>query len=180
MLNDYKIRNQHIVYEVIKLFLSVVVLYSAFTFIPEWVNAVEIEQQQKSEALKIRVIANSGTVQDQTSKMQVVETIQSFLEDNPHNQQNEQFFQKVFHSLEQNFPGAEIRMEFGDNLMPPKWQFATFYPQNLNNSVIYIIGSGRGENWFCSVFATVCEPPDKQEKKQTKFVLYEWLKGKKG
>lgn len=161
-----------------KLLVSALLLYGAIYFIPQLIDYVEQVQQKKTEPLKIRVIANSSSPSDQQTKQQVVETIQAVVNNNVHIEQNEQFFQEVLHSVQKNFSSDDISLKVGDNLFPPKYQFNHFYPQNNYYSAVFTIGSGRGENWFCSVFPTVCVPPDQQKDEQVKFVVYEWIKEK--
>lgn len=181
MLNDYEIKKQphsELVMPIIKLFISLLILYSALLFVPTFVDDFQSQQALKAEALKIRVIANSSSAQDQQFKQLVVENIQAFVKENENLGTQASMYEQLLTNLQKNYPNKSIFMKTGDNLLPPKFQFNTFYPQNLYNSVIFVIGEGRGENWFCSVFPKVCEPSDQKEKRKTKFVIYEWLKEK--
>ena len=41
-----------------------------------------------------------------------------------------------------------------------------------------MVGNGRGDNWFCSMFPMVCEDPEQTEKEKVRFKLIDWLKEK--
>ncbi|MEK4228338.1 stage II sporulation protein R [Solibacillus sp. FSL H8-0538] len=183
MLNDYEIKKHprsELLRSVFKLFFSLLVLYSATLFVPALVLDVQSQHERQAESLKIRVVANSSSESDQQFKQLVVENIQAFVKNNVNTVQNDKMFEQLQTHLQEKFPNDSITMKTGDNLLPPKFQFHTFYPQNFHNSVIFVIGGGRGENWFCSVFPTVCERSDQQEKSKTKFLIYEWIKEKSG
>ncbi|MEK4424017.1 stage II sporulation protein R [Solibacillus sp. FSL K6-1523] len=179
MLNDYEIQtnsNKHIFIAMLKLCFSILVLYGAVMIIPTVVYDVQATQVQQAEQLKIRVVANSSSVQDQQQKQLVVENIQALLEAGSVNSQDIHNYEEIYAVIQKEFPNLKIVMNTGDNLIPPKYQFHTFYPQNVYNSVTFVIGSGRGENWFCSAFPTVCSPPEEVENEKHKFFIYEWFK----
>lgn len=179
MLNDYEIQtnsNKHIMMALLKLCFSILVLYGAIMIIPSFVYDVQTTQAQQAGQLKIRVVANSSSVQDQQQKQFVVEKIQALVDSKISNSQDIHSYKKIHAVIQNEFPDLKITMNIGDNLIPPKYQFNRFYPQNVYNSVIFVIGSGRGENWFCSAFPTVCSPPKEKETERPKFFIYEWFK----
>ncbi|MEG0472547.1 MAG: stage II sporulation protein R [Solibacillus sp.] len=179
MLNDYEIQtnsNKHIMIAMLKLCFSILVLYGAVMIIPAVVYDVQAAQAQQAEQLKIRVVANSSAMGDQQQKQLVVEKIQALIDSKTLNTQDTHNYEEIYAVIQKEFPGLKIVMNIGDNLIPPKYQFHRFYPQNVYNSVTFVIGSGRGENWFCSAFPTVCSPPVEVEKERHKFFIYEWFK----
>lgn len=179
MLNDYEIQtnsNKHIMIALLKLCFSILVLYGAIMIVPTFVYDVQTTQAQQAGQLKIRVIANSSSVQDQQQKQLVVENIQALIDSEKSNAQDIHNYEKIYAVIQREFPNLKITMNIGDNLIPPKYQFNRFYPQNVYNSVIFTIGSGRGENWFCAAFPAVCSPPKEVEKEKHKFFIYEWFK----
>lgn len=179
MLNDYEIQtnsNKHIFVAVVKLCISLLVLCGAVIVIPEVVQSVQTIQISQAEQLKVRVVANSSSLEDQQQKQLVVENIQALLASYSTNSQDIHNYEEIHKTIQQNFPNLKIDINIGDNLIPPKYQFQRFYPQNLYNSVTFVIGSGRGENWFCSAFPAVCSPPKEVEKEKHRFLIYEWFK----
>lgn len=178
MYSDYKVqsnRSGQLVVAIIKLIASVGVLYSACFIIPQIIQTVEQTQQQQAEQFKVRVIANSSSAHDQQIKIQVVEEIQAVVNNNVQDGSNEAFFEEVIHNVRKKFPNEDILLEFGDNLLPPTYQFTHFYPQNNYQSAVVVIGAGRGENWFCAAFRAVCRGSDEEKREHVPFILYEWF-----
>ena len=180
MLNDYEIQKTNGLFiAIIKLLASVLVIYGAFLIVPTFVNEVRTAQTGHAEQLKIRVIANSSSKEDQLIKQQVVENIQAFIQNAEEFSEDIHSYEQLYQDIQKNFPQLNISMAFGDNLFPAKWQFNQFYPQNFYHSVNFVIGSGRGENWFCAVFPTLCQPQGETKNERPPFYLAEWWKNKK-
>lgn len=181
MLNDYEIqkKDNSLVMAIIQLFASLLVLYGAVLLIPNFVEDVRVHQTQNTEQLKIRVLAHSSSKKDQQQKQEIVENIQQFLLTNDNNYEDIHNYELIYQDIQKNYPNLKIEMLTGDNLFPAKFQNLKFYPQNYYHSVVYKIGSGRGENWFCAVFPTLCSPQEEHEKERPPSFIYEWLLKKK-
>lgn len=181
MLNDYEIqkKNNSLVIATLQLFASLLVLYGAILLVPNFVEDVRTMQTASNEQVKIRVIANSSSTKDQQLKHEIVENIQSFILTNNEKLEDIHSYERIYQDIQKNYSHVNIKMQTGDNLFPPKMQNHHFYPQNKYNSVVYIIGNGRGENWFCGVFPTLCNPPEESKKEKPPSFLYDWWKKKK-
>ena len=80
MLHDYEISTKPIWWIAsLKLLAVTFVLYSAFLIVPTVVEGVQAERQLLNADLKVRVIANSSSQQDQLIKQQVVENLQAHM-----------------------------------------------------------------------------------------------------
>ena len=143
------------------------------------VEDVQANRQQLNEELKVRVVANSSSQHDQLIKQQVVENIYYYMDDLNAFTPDIHSIEMIFQEIQKNFPQLTLRYEFGDNLFPPKWQFNTFYPQNHYYSLSIVIGQGRGENWFCAVFPTLCSPKEQAKTERPPSFIYEWWHKKK-
>lgn len=180
MLHDYEISTKSIWWIAsLKLLAVTFVLYSAFLIVPTVVEDVQAERQQLNADLKVRVIANSSSQQDQLIKQQVVENLQAHMASLDTVTPDIHSIESVFREIQKDYPQLTLHYEFGDNLIPPKWQFNTFYPQNVYHSLTIVIGQGRGENWFCAVFPTLCSPKEQTEIKRPPSYLSEWWQKKK-
>ena len=181
MLNDYEIQKQQDVYikAILQLVASLLILFLAARFIPIFVEEVQAIQQQESEQLKVRVIANSSSAKDQQQKQLIVDKIQTFISGNGDNFEHIHMFEQIYQDIQKSYPDLKVTMHIGDNLIPAKVFNGRFYPQNYYESVVFKIGSGRGENWFCALFPTLCLPqqPAKSEKPPSFF--HEWWTKKK-
>lgn len=175
MLHDYDIQNEsNLFLAIAKLLISVLFLYCAAMFIPTFVDEVRIDQGESSDQLKFRVIANSSTNADQLIKYEVVETIQTYLQNTPEFSEDIHSVENMYQEIQKTYPQLKITYKFGDNLIPPKWVSGQFYPQKVYYSVNFIIGQGRGENWFCAVFPTLCTNNEPMEKDRPPFYIAEW------
>ncbi|AMO84279.1 stage II sporulation protein R [Solibacillus kalamii] len=175
MLHDYDIQNEsNLFLAIAKLLISVLFLYCAATFIPTFVDDIRIDQGESNDQLKFRVIANSSTNADQLIKYEVVETIQTYLQNTPEFSEDIHSVENMYQEIQKTYPQLKITYKFGDNLIPPKWVAGQFYPQKEYYSVNFIIGQGRGENWFCAVFPTLCIVNEPVENERPPFFIAEW------
>lgn len=134
---------------------------------------VKIEQQRSTyDEPMLRVVANSNTVADQQIKEQIVRDLQQI---NYIDIENPQIIEQLHQLFTTKYAHIPIELKVGDNLVPPKWMNHIFYPQTTHKSLVIEIGQGRGENWFCTMFPTVC---GKQDRDKVRFKWWEWLKGK--
>lgn len=189
MLNEYKIvrlPKQNVVLAFIKLVLFALVLQLCILYIPELVGlAKETSTSEQESDFRIRVIANSNTVVDQLEKEQLVDGLKPYFAQlvNARIVDNEQISvlkEQIEEEIKVNYPQLYTQVVIGDNLFPPKRHNANFYPQNVYQSIVVKIGDGRGDNWWCSIFPSVCEPEkEKEEEKEepVTFFIWEWIKG---
>ena len=189
MLNEYEIMRfskQNVFLAFVKLVLMALVLQLCILYIPELVGlAKETSDSEQESDFRIRVIANSNTAADQLEKEQLVEGLKPYFLQVANTQpvDNEQFDvlkQQIEEEIKANYPQLYTQIALGDNLFPPKRQNASFYPQNVYQSIVVKIGDGRGDNWWCSIFPSVCEPEkEKIEEKEepVTFFIWEWIKG---
>ncbi|MGE7092658.1 stage II sporulation protein R [Lysinibacillus sp. NPDC048646] len=190
MLNEYKIirlPKQNILLAFVRLVLMAIVLQLCILYIPSLIGAAQgTTNSEQENDFRIRVIANSNTASDQLEKEQLVKDLKPYfnLVAATNAVDSEQFVtlkQQIEEELKVNYPQVRTQVELGDNLFPPKRQDAMFYPQNMYHSIVVKIGDARGDNWWCSIFPSVCEPEKEdeveEEQEQVTFFIWEWIKG---
>ena len=181
MLNDYEIKRNDKILAVLKLLISALGLYIILQLSPSFVELMDESRPGYTEDVAVRVIANSNMEKDQQLKKQVVADMQQFLREASIKEGGD-LAPSIQQFLAQHYPQLPAQLKTGDNLIPPKLFMRTFYPQASTNSLVLVIGSGRGENWFCSAFPAICDDGDteepKKEKKKVRFKLVEWFKKK--
>ncbi|WP_342533853.1 stage II sporulation protein R [Lysinibacillus sp. FSL K6-0057] len=193
MLNEYKIirlPKQNILLAFARLVLIAIALQLCVLYIPSLVGfAKESSDEEQEKDFRIRVIANSNTTQDQLEKQQLVQDLKPyFLQVTTAgfvgNEQILSLKQQIEAELSENYPQLDTQVVVGDNLFPPKRQGAVLYPQNVYQSIVVKIGDARGDNWWCSIFPSICEPDKEEvkeeveeEKEQVTFFIWEWIKG---
>lgn len=188
MLNDYEIirfskPNKWLACA--KLFLVALALQLCILYIPLLVGLTkEASSSAQENEFRIRVIANSNTAADQRQKEQLVEGLKPYFAqvtkaELMDDEQAMLLKQQIEEKIKENYPQVHTQIALGDNVFPPKRQNIHFYPQNVYQSMIIKIGDGRGDNWWCNVFPTVCEPEKEEEEEQDEqvtFFIWEWLK----
>lgn len=189
MLNEYKfnrVSKLNSVLAFVKLILIAIVLQLCILYIPVLVGlAKDTNASEQATDLRIRVIANSNTRADQQEKEQLVSSLKPYLMQvaNAQTIDNKQMFvlkKQIEEEIKGNYPQLDTQVVVGDNLFPPKRKNTQFYPQNVYQSIVVKIGDARGDNWWCSVFPSVCEPEkEKEEEKEepVTFFIWEWIKG---
>ncbi|MGN4126728.1 stage II sporulation protein R [Lysinibacillus sphaericus] len=190
MLNEYKIirlPKQNILLALVRLVLIAIVLELCILYMPSLIGAAqETTNSEQENDFRIRVIANSNTASDQLAKEQLVKELKPYFKQVAATNavDSEQFVtlkQQIEEELKENYPQVRTQVVLGDNLFPPKRQDAMFYPQNVYHSIVVKIGDGRGDNWWCSIFPSICEPEKEdvveEEQEETTFFIWEWIKG---
>ncbi len=193
MLNEYKIirlPKQNIFLAFARLVVVAIALQLCILYIPSLVGfAKEAINDEHEKDFRIRIIANSNTTQDQREKEQLAEDLKPYFMQVATagfagNEQILSLKQQIETELNENYPQMDTQVVVGDNLFPPKRQGAVLYPQNVYHSIVVKIGDARGDNWWCSIFPSICEPEkeevkveESEEKEQVTFFIWEWIKG---
>ncbi|QPQ37389.1 MULTISPECIES: stage II sporulation protein R [unclassified Lysinibacillus] len=190
MLNEYKIvrfSKLNILLAFARLVIMAIALQLCILYIPSLIgSAKEATNSEQENDFRIRVIANSNTTDDQLEKEQLVKDLKPYLMQvgSTTNVDNDNFVtlkESIEAELKENYPQLRTQVLLGDNLFPPKRQDAMFYPQNMYHSIVVKIGDARGDNWWCSIFPSICEPEKEEEKAEEKeqvtFFIWEWIKG---
>lgn len=206
MLNDYEItrvqkENKYDkVLSLLRLLACSIAIMCSIILLPDMFDKVyEARNNLVEDSLKIRVVANSNTKADQQLKLEMVENLTPFFTQIQNNElanrDNDEVYTELASYLEKNYADANVKMNLGNNLMPPKLQSNMFYPQSYYQSLVLTIGDGRGDNWWCSIFPNICErsadkdddkekteqkdsdeKEDSKEKTKVTFIVWEWIK----
>ena len=145
----------------IPFFLIIVIVY---VFIARGISAYKIPD----DAIRIRVIANSNSENDQKIKMKVKEQVEKdmynllkdtkgvanarhLIKDNL-NLVNED----VDKVLKDNEYALGYDVNFGYNYFPSKKYKGITYDAGYYESLVVTLGSGKGDNWWCVLFPPFC------------------------
>ena len=121
-----------------------------------------------SEAIRIRVIANSNSVEDQFVKSQVRDSLQEQLQEllkdatsidevrRILNKNLKEFDFTVEKVLERNQVDVEFDINYGLNFFPEKIFKGVTYEEGYYESIVVTLGSGSGDNWWCVLFPPLC------------------------
>lgn len=178
MLPDYEIKkptDKRIV--LLEFILLLMIFYSGIMLFSGTSN---------EEAIQFRILAHSNTKEDQLQKEEVYEAIMPLLqktietaESNDEIVDNlkklEPMIIRRANSIVQDQP---ITFERKNALIPPKKSGFYIQPQAHYDAYILTIGSGRGDNWWCSLFPNICFPENEEnEEEKVTFFVWEWIKG---
>lgn len=132
------------------------------------VNAEVDEIVIPEAAIRVRVIANSNSIHDQSIKMKVKEkiekTISPLLIDvdnveeartiiNNNLNQLDKDIKVLFSNLNYN---QDFKINFGNNHFPEKNYKGVHYEEGEYESLVVTIGNGEGDNWWCVLFPPLC------------------------
>lgn len=180
MLPDYEIKKtkqpKHRFFIILEFVLILIIFQSAIAL---------FTGGNSEEAIQFRVLAHSNADKDQLAKTEVqqeiaplirnaIETSTSNDELGNHLKALEPTITEIANSIVQD---QTITLERKNALIPPKRSGLFIQPQAHYDAYILTIGSGRGDNWWCSLFPNVCFP-EKEEKEEEKvtFFIWEWIK----
>lgn len=187
MLQDYEIKRVdqkiHPMTSLLKLVTGFLAIYCAILLIPDGIERFyENRENMTEDSLKIRVVANSNTVKDQQIKNDIVDNVTPIITELA-TVDNDELFASIASYVHTHYPQYDVKMNIGAHVIPPKMEHFSFYPQNMYNSVVLTIGSGRGDNFWCSIFKNVCErstekieKEENEEETEVTFVIWEWFK----
>lgn len=150
--------------KLILIILTVIVAFLVYVNVNADVGEIVIPEA----AIRVRVIANSNSIEDQSMKMKVkamieknisplligvdnVSVARSIIRDNLDILESdiEAFF--VNEDYDKDFI-----INFGDNYFPEKDYRGVHYDEGEYESLVVTIGEGVGDNWWCVLFPPLC------------------------
>ena len=176
MLQRYEINRRVKWLTVLNFLLATYIVYTMNSIVVSYFTSEAAAQEEAP--FSIRIVANSNKEQDQQQKDIVAEGIYSLIESKQlYNITLEEAAQEIYSFTEINYPHITKEISVGQHIIPPKLVDNRLYPQEKKPSIVVTLGSGRGDNWFCTVFPHTCEPEFEEEEaeEQTEEEQREWL-----
>lgn len=130
------------------------------------VNADEIVIP--SSAIRFRVVANSNSIEDQYIKIKVRDYINEYLAIKMVDITDVEIANKIISEeinhinngieelFELNNYNKEFSIYFGNTFFPKKIYKGINYESGNYESLVVIIGNGKGDNWWCVLFPPLC------------------------
>ena len=115
-----------------------------------------------SDAIRFRIIANSNSLEDQTTKINIRKEIEPVFAEILESSTSKEETKKL---INQNIPrfeeiiesyNVEYSIDYGNNFFPEKEYKGIIYPEGNYESLVITLGSGLGENWWCVLFPPLC------------------------
>lgn len=122
----------------------------------------------KDESIRLRILANSNTIEDQRIKMEVAKSVQKelyeLLKDTKDVKEArtrildnlDTIKKKVETTLQNNDTSLNYRVNYGKNYFPSKNYKGINYNAGEYESLLVSLNQGKGDNWWCILFPPLC------------------------
>ncbi|MFJ7934300.1 stage II sporulation protein R [Sporosarcina sp. NPDC096371] len=182
MLTDYEIIRKTTIFNKVMPYIEFIIVL----IIIQSIMTLFSVGQAEDEPIRFRMLAHSNAPVDQQVKMDIQQKIEPLINKAVTSSLSEQELLDNLVALESTIVetanalsnGQTISLERKKALFPAKRSGFVIHPQGNYDAYILTIGSGRGDNWWCSIFPKICFP-DKDEESEEKvtFFIWEWIKG---
>ena len=122
----------------------------------------------KDESIRLRILANSNTIEDQRTKMEVAKSVQKelyeLLKDTKDVKEArtrildnlDTIKKEVETTLQNNDTSLNYRVNYGKNYFPSKNYKGINYNAGEYESLLVSLNQGKGDNWWCILFPPLC------------------------
>ena len=150
------------------IFIVIVILIAMFVYINVNASVDEDEIIIPEAAIRVRVIAHSNTIYDQSMKMKVKlyleQNLSPLLVDVDSIEDARDIIRSRVNDLEvgiqdifeDNDYDMNYVIHFGENYFPEKRYRGVYYEAGNYESLVVTIGEGNGDNWWCVLFPPLC------------------------
>lgn len=149
------------------------VLFSLMILIMSWegqrsVASLVNEEQIPQDSIRLRIIANSDSPQDQWLKQEIRDEINAYLNDRVDESLT---LEEAREQMEEELPQLkeivdrtiaklgfkyEAQVEIGKVPFPTKMYGTYVYPAGDYEALRVTVGQGQGQNWWCVLFPPLC------------------------
>ncbi|MGG0645028.1 stage II sporulation protein R [Sporosarcina gallistercoris] len=144
------------------------------------------QEHTSDEPIRYRILAHSDAPADQAIKVRIQEEIEPMIAGAIARTTTEAELLKELESLEAEMlaaanlhsPDRVVTLERKNALFPAKRVGFEIFPQDVYEAYVLTIGSGRGANWWCSIFPKVCYAEEEEAVEsdgEVKFFVWEWI-----
>ena len=142
----------------------------AILFIPLIINK-NMEEDTiiiPEDSLRIRIIANSNSIEDQYEKNRVKDDVQLYLREILKNSKSKEEAKDIINkninnienivstTLKELNSNNKYTIKLGNNYFPEKEYKGVTYESGLYDSLVISIGKAQGNNWWCVLFPPLC------------------------
>ncbi len=161
----------------VKLILSLCASFLA-AFMLLFVLPVNGEEKIYTDMIRLHVIANSDTDEDQSLKLKVRDAVLTVVEKmTPDNREEaekniadnkEEILEAAKEVIAENGYSYPVTMELGTEKYPEREYDGFTLPAGRYRSLRIIIGEGKGHNWWCVLYPPLCRTA--AEKREETFI----------
>lgn len=135
------------------------------------------------EAIRIRVIANSDSIEDQKIKSEIKKSISEYIYKELYDISNIEVAEEKILSQIENIKNIvkkytdDFKISYGDNEFPEKEFKGIKYTKGMYKSLVIKLGKGKGKNFWCVLFPPLCMIDENQKSDyEYRFYIAELLK----
>ncbi len=115
-----------------------------------------------SEAIRVRIIANSNSIKDLYEKNKLKEEIKGDLFNIVSKANSSKEASNIISNNMDNIENMisdktdDYKIDYGLNYFPKKTYKGVIYPEGEYQSLVITLGSGLGDNWWCVLYPPLC------------------------
>ena len=134
-----------------------------------------------SDAIRVRIIANSNNIEDLYQKKKLKESITNDLynlvKDSSNSMEASLNIKSNLNKIDSLVKNkiSDYKITYGKNYFPEKIYKGVVYPSGEYDSLVITLGSGLGDNWWCVLYPPLCLVEDNNN---TSDVEYRFLVSK--
>ena len=139
------------------------------------VELLRDKEQLREQMVRLHVVADSDSAEDQAVKLEVKDAIVTYLQEKLDGltdiEQVKEYLsnhldalQKVAEeTLDRLGVNDQVSVSFGEEAFPVRYYDTFKLPSGIYQSLRIRIGNAEGKNWWCVVFPTLCVPQTGEE-----------------
>lgn len=115
-----------------------------------------------SDAIRIRIIANSNSIKDLLEKKKIKEDIKeklyNLVKESNNSSEASLTIKNNLHTIRKMISErtSDFKMDYGNNYFPSKTYRGVIYPSGMYESLVITLGDGLGDNWWCVLYPPLC------------------------
>lgn len=131
-----------------------------------------------SDAIRIRIKANSNSIQDLYNKQKLKEEIKSDLYNLIYKAKSSDEASDIINSNLKVIDNliskktSDYKVNYGLNHFPKKIYKGVIYPEGDYNSIVITLGKGLGDNWWCVLYPPLCMIEDNVNTSNVEYRLF--------
>lgn len=136
-----------------------------------------------SDAIRVRIIANSNNISDLYEKKKIKEEIKddlyNLVKDSNSSNEASESIKSNLNKIDKIISNktSDYSISYGNNYFPRKTYKGVIYPEGEYESLVITLGKGLGENWWCVLYPPICllEDNENTTNVEYRFIVSELL-----
>ena len=131
-----------------------------------------------SDAIRVRIIANSNNIRDlyekKKLKEEIINDLYNLVKDSNSSMEASKNIKNSLKMIENivSKKTDDFKISFGLNYFPKKTYKGVIYPEGEYNSLVITLGNGLGDNWWCVLYPPLCMLEDNNNTSDTEYRLF--------